>query len=424
MPVHNVIDIAVVGGGASGLMAAIAAKTEGLTQNAADIDVVILEQGERVGRKLLATGNGRCNLSNINAGERDYNPAGETFVKAALGALPPVKTIELFKRMGLLCRVEEGGLVYPHSNQASSVLDILRMECSRLGVTVQIGFQLTCIKKSNGLFSLESAANETLPAKTVLFAAGGMAAPVYGSNGEAARLLETMGHVVVPMTPALVQLTTRAELVRPLKGQRAKGVAVLFENGQKKAVQAGEIQFTEYGLSGIAVMQLSRYVDVKRKGTYTIEIDLLPDLGEQGVVGLCRQRAENYPHMPGGEIFTGMINKRVGQEIVKRRGIPVSEAIGNISTKMIRALAGDVKHMVFPITGDMGFKGAQVTRGGLDTNGFRKETMQSKIVSGLYAAGEILDVDGPCGGYNLQWAWSSGYVAGKSMVQALVSANR
>lgn len=379
--------VLVIGGGASGLAAAAAAAKKGAS-------VTVAERNPRVGKKILSTGNGRCNFTNVNAAAESYN---SDFVKCAMEKFPPEKVCRIFAEMGLLSRAEDEGRVYPVCGQASAVLDILRAETERLGVRIIAEFKAENIKKEGDIFKVSSADGMQLEADRVIVAAGGCAAPKTGSDGSGHVLLKKMGHKITPLVPSLVQIKTD----KGIKGVRAYG-KVTLENGMS---QIGEIQFNDYGLSGIPVFCLSKYV---KKGM-NIFVDLLPDIDENALSEYLEKRSSQ----PLSEYLVGILNKQLGQMLLKDCGfIKLSRGSADLSRGEVKRIANYIKNWRFTVTGTMPWDNAQVTSGGADTSEFNPKTMESLKIKGLYAAGEVLDADGACGGYNLQWAWASGFTAG------------
>ena len=400
--------VAIVGGGAAGLFAAVTAAKEGAR-------VTVLEKGDRVGRKLLATGNGRCNLTNLEASAADYHTDCPDAVRRVLSQLPPGRTVERFEQMGLLCRQEEEGRVYPYCAQAAAVLDRLRFACARLGVETVEGFGVKALKKEKGRFLLSDQTGRPFRADRVIVAAGGAAAPPLGGTADGCRLLEGMGHTIAPLTPALVPVKTAALKVRPLKGVRVKAAVCLLTDGKPTAWERGEVQFTEQGLSGIAVMQLSGSIaaDTKGRHTYLLSLDLMPEFTCKEIAGLLKRRLSSAGQEPLSDFMTGLLPKRVGQAVAKECCGPLSQTAGSLPAEVWDRLAGTLKDWRFEVTGTLSWQQAQVTAGGARLGEFNPDTLESKKTPGLWAAGEVLHVNGPCGGYNLQWAWASGFVAGR-----------
>lgn len=391
------IRIAVIGGGASGLTAAIAAKND-------NTEVIICEREKRVGKKILATGNGRCNLTNINADAGNYYGADRDFIKGAIKYRWVSETLEFFSELGVLWKEEQDGKVYPYSDTASSVLDVLRMRADRLGVEIKCDFDVKSIKKDKNGFVIDSYSGQTCKCDKVIVAAGGKAAPSLGSNGSGYGLLEAFGHKTSRLVPSLVQIKTDGDIAKKLKG-----IKLNAEVSVGAVKETGELLFTEYGLSGPPIFSISSRLDKNK----TLSIDIMPEYGKDDIKNILYERCAYLYDVPLEDYFTGMLNKRVGQVLLKSLDIaPLSRLCSTLSEKEIDRIAGRIKKWDFNITGTMSWNNAQVTKGGVLTKDFDSVTMQSKLVNGLYACGEVLDIDGDCGGYNLQWAWSSGYLAG------------
>ena len=381
-------NVAVLGGGASGMMAAITAARLGSS-------VTILEKNSRIGKKLLMTGNGRCNLTNVNVGVRNYN---SEFVCDALDEFSAKDTIEFFKEIGLLTYEEQEGRVYPVSNQASAVLEVLRLEIERQNIKVICDFDIAKIEKSDDGFSIYSKNKEKIVANKIIASFGGKSAQNTGSDGSGYRLLTDLGHSIKTPDKALVQLKTD----KSIKGVRAYAKASLNGRSEK-----GEVQFTGYGLSGIPILNLSRYAE----NGDIVMLDMMPDYTEDELFSYLKKR-----HNQNLETYLiGMLNKPLGQMLLKERDIgKLSRNSGSLVDFEIRKIAKKIKGWSFTVTGKMGWDNAQVTKGGIELSEVNSKTMESKIVKNCYIIGEMLDIDAECGGFNLQWAWSSGFVAGKN----------
>lgn len=390
---------AVIGGGASGLTAAIAAAENGA-------DVTVYESGSRVGRKILSTGNGRCNMTNINASKENYHGANPSFAEKTIAAFWVKETLDFFSRLGILYKVEDGGKVYPYSDQASAVLDVLRMKTEECGVKTVTDFEVCEVKKNQNGFSISAYNGKKAFADRVIIACGGKAAPSTGSNGSGYDILKKLGHGITSVYPSLVQLKTETDVVKKLKGIKVNGALSVG-----KVCEKGEVLFTEYGLSGPAAFSVTS----RLKNEKYAYLDIMPEYSRDAIINMLYERIALNPKRRLEEFFTGMLNKRIGQALLKYLEIvPLSRCAATLSESDTVKIADTIKHWRFCITGTMSWNNAQVTKGGADTAEFDDATMESKKVSGLYACGEILDIDGDCGGYNLQWAWSSGYIAGIS----------
>jgi predicted Rossmann fold flavoprotein len=400
--------ILVIGGGAAGLMAAITAARNGAS-------VKILERMNRVGKKILATGNGRCNLTNVYAAVKNYHGNNPEFVEEAFNQFTVEQTMDFFEELGIACKVESGGKVYPSSDQASSVLDVLRYECEELGIEEVCEAEVVKIKKSGNGFNVTLKNNEKLYGDRVIVVPGGKAAPSLGSNGSGYKLLQDLGHSFVESFPALVQLRLESPHLKAINGVKFMGRAAVGVGEDVLRVEDGEILYTAYGISGPPIFQLSRRAAEKlHEGQKPwIKVDMFPDFSEDEVFKGIRKRLQLRPQKPLDFSFVGLLNKRLIPAILKEAGFEdIHKASGDVSTKEIKSIVDLLKNWTFEITGTQSWSEAQVTAGGIEVKDVDPITMESKLVKGIYLAGEVLDIDGDCGGYNLQWAWSSGYVAG------------
>lgn len=396
--------IAIIGGGASGMAAALAAAEH------PENEVVLLERQARLGRKLQATGNGRCNLSNLHAAERGYHGDEPSFSQYALAAFPPEKTLSWFRRMGLFTVAEGSGRVYPYSDQAGSVVDVLRFALEKPNITVKLGAEVEKIKKTAQGFRLEYG-EETLDCQRLIVACGGLAGTKLGGTMSGYQLLRALGHRCTRLRPALVQLKTGWSGVVGLKGVRANCRAEILRDGTLVQSGAGELQFTEYGLSGPVIFELSRDV-CQGKGNWCCRLDFLPQVEEGTLLEELRRRRTTA--LAASELFTGILHNRLGRVLTQAVGISAQTPIREVPEILLKEAVRAAKAFEVTLTEPMGMDSAQVTAGGILTREFDETTMESRLVPGLFACGEVLDVDGDCGGYNLQWAWSSGRLAGLS----------
>lgn len=402
------VDLAVVGGGASGLAAALAA-----AKRNRKLSVAVLERNLRVGKKLLLTGNGRCNLTNRGAGDHSHYH-GDAGARAVLDRFPPERILEAFGRLGLLCRELDGGRIYPYSLQASSVLNVLRRNLDRSGVETLCGFGVASIRRQGDGFFLSSRENR-LFARRVVLAAGGSACPQSGSDGGGLALAEALGHTAGPVYPSLVQVKTDAARVRPLKGVRCPAAASFRAGGRTVRTAAGEVQFTEGALSGICVFELSRcFGELREPKDAEIALDLFPGYPAGRLTGLFRAAAGGEP-LSAPQLLEGFLPKALGIELSRYAlGAPA----GALRREDSARLAAAAKDFRFPVRETFSWDRAQVTAGGVPLTELT-ETLESKQCPGLYLCGELLDVDGDCGGYNLHWAWSSGLTAGNAAAESL-----
>ncbi len=400
-------DAAVVGGCAAGMAAAINAKRLNPKLN-----IVIIEKLPRLGKKILATGNGRCNLTNLGAKASDYK--NSAFVETVLKKFSPEKVIGFFESMGLLTYADSEGRVYPRSNMAASVLDALRFEIDGLGIDVICEMPITQIKKQNGGFDI----NGDIFCKKLIIATGGKASPSQGSDGSGYALAKQLGHTVTKLYPSLVPLTVK-ENVKPLKGVRARNVELTLRADRIIRKSKGELLFTDNGISGIAAMELASAAEetlnsVKYK-TFT-SVDFLPDMTVTELVDYLLKIKDIKGYCPADMLFSGILPKAIGIEICKALSLYKQEKkISQFSKRELVALAEKAKNCEFEVTGTKGFANAQVTSGGVSVGEINPQTMESKLCKGLFFVGEIIDVDAPCGGYNLQWAFASGLLAGENI---------
>ena len=371
--------------------------------------VILLERQGRVGRKLLASGNGRCNLTNTGASLRHYHGENPAFALPALRTFPPEEVLAWFRSLGLVTAEQYGGRVFPLSESAGSVLDVLRFALISAGVSVRTGECVKHLEYRNGRWSVITEADK-LSADAVVAACGGKAGGKLGGVSDGYALLSSLGHRCTPLSPALVPIRTDTAYPRSLKGVRAEAALRLFRGAALCAESRGELQFTENGVSGPAAFDLSREASV---GGGELVLDFLPEEPEEEVLALLRRRRELSPEQENGSVFAGMLHSRLGMACVRSSGVRPSGSIGALTDRDLAALVKEAKEFRLRITGTDGFETAQVTAGGIATDEFDPGTLQSRLVPGLYACGEVLDLDGDCGGFNLQWAWASGRQAGR-----------
>ncbi len=396
--------IAILGGGASGMAAALAAR------ESLDNTVLLLERQARVGRKLLSTGNGRCNLSNRNAAPEHYHGGDTAFLTPALARFGTADTLAWFSDLGLVTRTEDAGRIYPLSDAASSVVDVLRLAMDARGVRTRCGFTVSAAQKNGGGFTVASDQGETVECDRLIVACGGMAGSRLGGTKDGYTLLSSFGHKRTALRPALVQLKTDSTWTKSMKGVRTQAVVTL-ESAGVLAQAEGEVQFAEYGVTGPAVFDLSRAA--ADAGPHaSVFLRLLPALSVSGIRAYMAAKRERFPNGKAENLLTGCLHNAIARALLRRAGIAFDAFLWSVSDADIDRLTTLITRFELPLLGTMGFDAAQVTAGGMETAGFDPDTMESRLVPGLYACGEVLDIDGDCGGYNLQWAWSSGRLAG------------
>ena len=394
--------VGIIGAGASGMAAALAAAEN------PNVNVILMERQTRVGRKLQTTGNGRCNLSNIHAIDRGYHGERPEFALPAIRAFDPDATLVWFRGLGLYTVTEDSGKVYPYSDQANSVVDVLRLNLNKPNITLKLGFEVDKIQKTENGFALFGN-GETVTCDKLIVACGGLAGSKLGGTMSGYKLLIKLGHKSTKLRPSLVQIKTSWGAIGSLKGVRANCHVQILKDGSLYAESTGELQLTEQGISGPVVFEISRDV-CYGPGEWTAKLDFLPDLTEEQVNKMIVGRRAS--DLPMDELLTGILHNRLGRVLTKVAGVKGKEFVRELSNHEAAEVCRAVKSLEIPLTEPLGMDSAQVTAGGVLTEQFDETTMESRTVPGLYACGEVLDIDGDCGGYNLQWAWSSGRMAG------------
>lgn len=399
-------NVTIVGGGASGMMAAITAASAGA-------EVILVEQNDRVGKKILSTGNGRCNYTNLRQEPSCYHSENPSFPWGIIQQFNEKKTIDFFQQLGIVPKSRDGYL-YPNSDQASSVLDVLRMECRRLHVEIRTGCKCTEIRSKKSGFHIKTKSG-MISAGRVILAAGSSASAVAGSGDAGYLLARQLGHRLVPVVPALVQLRCKEDFYKSISGVRVQGEAAIFADDICIARDKGEIQLTNYGISGIPVFQVSGAAAAALQQGKTVKavLDFMPDFGWESFLAFLKERVRMRPEKTLEEFFIGLFPRKLCDLWIRLSQIPRSQLVGSLEEQQLKKLGLLIRQFETVVTSANPFAQAQICRGGVDTRDVHPRTLESCLISGLYFAGEILDVDGLCGGYNLQWAWSSGYVAGK-----------
>ena len=391
------VEVVIIGGGAAGLTAALALNKK----------TIVLERGERVGRKLSATGNGQGNVGNLDINESRYFTFGERrLISSCMQKFPQTEILAFFEKLGFMFCADERGRLYPASKQASSITDLIRyrLDKDQNKRIITDAFVTDITKKSEYFIGTAVSEGEKrlFSAKNVILSAGGKAAKNFGSDGNGYLLARKFGHAATNLFPSLVQLKTQTGDIKTLKGQRVGAVVTAYCDDKQIAREKGDVIFTDYGVSGDAVFRISAFVCDKIEQNITLSLDLMPDCGTEKLVSVLCERTANKA-IPAGEILCGILPNTLGRAVIKRTGNqnPV-------------AVAQTIKNFTLKVTGTAGFDYAQVTKGGIRLSEVSAD-MQSKKCPGLYFAGEILDVDGQCGGYNLQWAFSSALTAAESI---------
>lgn len=402
-------DVIIIGGGASGLCAAVALK-----QKKPDLSVRLLEALPRVGKKLATTGNGRCNITNKNIAKERYHGKNTDFAMYALTSFGGKKTEDFFHSIGIDFIFEESK-GYPSSLQASSVVDCLRFAAEELGVIICTETKVTNIQLSGGLYKV-IAGNLNFLTENIIIAAGLFSGgDKLGNDGQMLALLKKAGFDTVKTYPSIVQLKTETEIVRQLKGIKVNALVSLKSDNKLLRQEYGEVLFCDYGLSGPPILQVSGVAAKAQKAA--ISLDLIPEKSLEALTNELCERITLLKSRSTDEFFTGIMNKRLGQVIIKSAGYRLNTPVSSLDSKAAKKIASLIKDFSFNITGNTGFINSQATSGGLDTDQFNPKTMMSRECKGLYAIGEILDIDGDCGGFNLQWAWSSALCAAEAITE-------
>ena len=402
-------DCIILGGGASGLFACAYLASRGL-------HVTLVEKLDRVGKKLMAAGNGRCNISNVDMNS-DLYTGSESFVRSVYETIPPVQVLNFFESIGLMTATEDGR-IYPRTMMASSVLDVLRAACDRENVRLLTGCECVSLRPSRrGGWSVELADGEGIFSPCVLAALGGSAAPHLGTDGSGTRMMRELGHSITPLYPALVQLKCDHSALRGLKGLRAQATLTLHINGEPSAKETGELLFADYGVSGVCVFQLSGMA-ARALGEHKsvfLSVHLLPEIPQENMRSWLDRRILSQNHASALQLLSGVFPRLLALAVLKEAGISADASAARLTEKQRCALISAISAFKLKITGTQGFKNAQVTAGGVSLDDVDPLTMSSRLYDGLYLTGEMLDVNGPCGGYNLHFAFASALAASREI---------
>ena len=403
-------DVIIIGGGASGLVAGIVAARRGC-------QVIILERLNRVGKKILVTGNGRCNMTNTALDKIYYHSNSKVDVESVINRFGYEETKTFFSELGIMPLIE-GKKVYPLSEQATSIVDVLRMELERLGVPIIPDTKVVQIKEKKGHWLLTAEDGRCFEARKVIVATGGMTNTSFGCDGLGYELLKNVGHTLQKPFPILVHLISTTPYCKMMKGTKIKANASIFVEDQQIRMEYGEVLFTEDGLSGPPIFQVSRVASQAslEKKKAQVKLDLFPTHNEDELVSMLYERIAAHPERTIENLLLGVVNKRVIIPLLKAANInSIHRTIENLDYEEIMSLVATMKGFTFEIEGTRGYKFAQVTAGGISADEIDFKTMASLKANNLYITGEVMDVDGDCGGYNLQWAWATGYIAGESV---------
>ena len=404
---HSLI---IIGGGAAGLTAALMAKDLG-------IDVAVIEGSDRVGKKILTTGNGRCNISNENIDINRYHSEDSYFPKHTLDSFSAKDTVDFFAYLGIPLVTLDAGKMFPMSLQASSVLDILRFSLEEKNIPVYINTKAKEIIKEDAIFKIYCTDDATYQCEKLIIATGGKSAPKTGSDGSGYTLAKQLGHSIISTVPALVQLKLNYGRLKALSGVKFDGYAEIFTNGKGVQKEFGEILFTDYGISGPPILSLSRTASygLAENDKVSLIIDMLPSITSEALPDFLENHWSVFGGRSVNDSFIGLINKKIIPIILKEAKIDdINKPCCNLDWNEKKSIYTILKQWQFEVSGTNSFSNAQVTAGGINTKEVNPETLESNITPNLYFAGEVLDVDGDCGGFNLQWAWSSGAIAAKN----------
>lgn len=400
--------VIIIGGGASGLAAAVCSAREGAA-------VTVVEHMDRVGKKLLSTGNGRCNLTNLDMRPECYRCGQPSFPMEVINGFGVEQTLKFFGSLGIETK-SRNGYIYPNSDQASAVLDVLRQEAEHLGVVILTGCEAAGIEPMKGMpgFTVITGQGK-LRGDAVILSPGSRAAPATGSDGSGYALAKKLGHRVIKPLPALVQLRCQGTYYKQMAGIRTEARLQLFADDTCLAEDTGELQLTDYGLSGIPAFQISRFASraLDEGKRVRVMVDFLPSWSEGETVSRLKKRVEKLGYKRAEDLLVGVLNKKLAAVLVRGAGIDLSCPVRDLGAKQLSRLGSLLRNYEALVMSVNPFANAQVCCGGADTRQVNPATMESKICPGLYLAGELLDVDGICGGYNLQFAWSSGVIAGR-----------
>ncbi len=409
--------ILILGGGAAGIAAAIAA-----AETAPEgVRVTLLERSPRVGKKLLATGNGRCNLSNADRGIDWFFTSDRRALAACLAAVEQADPLGWFKAHGLWCREpDEAGRIYPYSNQAADVVNLLLDWLERTGVEVRTDCMVQELRQQRGGWTVQLAGGESLRADAVICALGGSAGPQFGTDGFGPELARRCGLRIEPLYPCLVPLQCEKKQVQGLAGIRVKGDVTLWNGERPLRTERGEVQFTEYGLSGIAVMQLSGLLRPGGKPrALSISLNLFPGQAPEALARVLADRAKALPGVTAAGYMTGLVNRRVGLAVWKACALGAeTRPAADLSRAEWLRLAEGLTHWRFTGLQPTGWNAAQTTGGGIALSEVEPESLRLRGCEGLYFVGETLDCAGSCGGYNLHWAFGTGLLAGRHAAQS------
>lgn len=402
---YGIFKAVIIGAGASGLALAIK-----LSQKFGGENVALIERLDRVGKKLLTTGNGQCNLTNKNCNFACFHSKNADNFKGIIKKYGYDAIRSFFESLGILVTCD-GDKVYPLSKQASSVLDALRLKIKSLNVNVFLNSKVIGLNKENGVYKVITESGETYLSERVIVSVGGSAQKHLGTDGSSYFLLEKFGHKLTPIYPSIVQLKADVKRLKGLKGLKQKVKASALSNKEIIATTSGDLMFTDYGLSGNVAFYLSSYF--AGKNGMKIAVDFCPELTIEELYSALSKKQKNCNYLTAEYLLQGIMNNKIASSILKNSNIDLALPIEKVD---VNAVIKAVKNYEISVLGTLGFDVAQVTKGGIELTGFDSSTLESKFSKGLYATGEVLDVDGDCGGYNLTWAFSSAFLVGDAII--------
>jgi len=398
-------DYAIIGAGASGLVSAIT-----LARKAQK--VIILEKNAKIGKKLLATGNGKCNISNKNISPTRYHSSNNPFVKEILNGYDFEMIKNFFSSIGLELTEGKEGKIFPMSLQASSVVEILEYECYRLGVKILCNTPINLIQKDKNEFILKSN-EENFKSKNLIIATGHLSAPMLGGVDDGLCFAKFFNHSIIPSFPALVQLTSSEPYLKKLSGVKIESIVTLNTKNGQKIKKSGDILFTHYGISGLAILDISRevMVELKHQKSLTLLLDFMPKFSHEQLTEIIKKNLNQKSSKPIEIWFLGFLHKKLIPLILEKTNLQ-NKKLSQISLKEVEKIVFILKNFSFSINGSNGYKGAEVATGGVSTKEINPQNLESKKSKGVYFVGEVLDVDGDRGGFNLHFAWVCGLKVG------------
>ena len=407
--IYSVWDTAVLGGGAAGLVAAISAASEGQK-------VILFEKGDKLGKKILISGNGRCNLTNRTADDvGHYHGAPPSFIKRVLNHLSLDQTLSFFSDLGIEVHEEKRGRLFPKSNQAQSVVDVLADKMEQLGVKVCLHTEI-CALEPGKYFKLETAERQVYQARRVIIASGGVSAGKMGADGKGMEMAANLGHEITDLKPGLVALESKEKYLRTMQGVKVVAEVEPEIPGKNRVMDCDDLLIASYGVSGFTILSLSaRVVPHLKDGPVNLRVNLFPGQNMQSVSDLLGRRWAKNPHRSLEMSFSGLLNRKLVRSLLKHGSFNGEQVVEKISDKTRDDIANLLTGWSIPVYRPRDFEYAEVTIGGIKTGAINPDTLESYIIPGLYFAGEMLEVYGDLGGFNFQWAWASGMLAGKGL---------